>query len=61
LAFSIAKTAKPIEMLFGMWTPLGPRNHVLDGVQISTREGAILRAKMDRPRTRPDMSGSRYT
>ena len=23
--------AEPIEMQFGMWTPLGPRKHVLDG------------------------------
>jgi len=26
-----AKTAEPIEMSFGMWTRLGPGNHVLDG------------------------------
>jgi len=26
-----AKTAKPIEMSFGLWTWMGPRNHVLDG------------------------------
>jgi len=25
---SPAKTAEPIEMLFGMWTRLGQRNHV---------------------------------
>ena len=29
-AVSCAKTAEPIEMLFGMWTRLGPRKHVLD-------------------------------
>jgi len=28
---SCAKTAKPIKMLFGMWTWVGQRNHVLDG------------------------------
>jgi len=28
---SSAKMAEPIEMLFGLWTPVGPRNHVLDG------------------------------
>ena len=28
---SPAKTAEPIEMPFGMWTRIGPRNHVLDG------------------------------
>jgi len=26
-----AKTAKPIEMPFGLWAPICPRNHVLDG------------------------------
>jgi len=26
-----AKLAEPIEMLFRMWTPVGPWNHVLDG------------------------------
>ena len=28
---SYAKTAKPIEMPFGLWAWMGPRNHVLDG------------------------------
>jgi len=37
---SPANTAEPIEMPFGMLTRMGPRNHVLDGVQIP-REGAI--------------------
>jgi len=27
------KTAEPIEMPFGLWTRVGPRNHVLDGGQ----------------------------
>ena len=27
---SAAKTAEPIEMLFGFWTLVGPRNHMLD-------------------------------
>ena len=26
-----AKTAGPIEMPFGMWSGVGPSNHVLDG------------------------------
>ena len=35
-----AKTAEPIAMPFGMWTRLGLRNHVLDGVPDShTRRG----------------------
>jgi len=28
---SPAKTAQPIEMPFGLWTPVGPRKHVLGG------------------------------
>ena len=28
---SPAKTAEPIEMLFGLWTWVGQRNHVFDG------------------------------
>ena len=50
------KTAEPIDMSFVMWTRVGPRNHALHGVQISTCEGEILRAKRGRPRTRPNMS-----
>jgi len=42
---SPAETAAPIEMPFGLKTRVGPRNHVLDGAQISPWEGAILRGK----------------
>jgi len=28
---SCAKTAEPIEIPFGLWTRMGPRNHLLDG------------------------------
>jgi len=42
---SPAKTAEPIEMPFGMWTQVGPRNHVLDGIPIPARERAMMRAK----------------
>ena len=28
---SCAKTAKPIEMPFGLWARMGGRSHVLDG------------------------------
>ena len=28
------KTAEPIEMLFGLWTRVGPRNNVLGGLRI---------------------------
>jgi len=38
---SPAKTAEPIEMLFGKLTLVGPRNHVLDEGQDSSQEGAI--------------------
>ena len=34
--------AEPIEMPFGGPIRTKPRNHVLDGVQIPPREGAIL-------------------
>jgi len=33
--------AEPIEMSFGTWTQVGPRNHVLDGVQIPIRSGNL--------------------
>jgi len=42
---SPAKVAEPIEMPFGLWTRVGPRNHVLDGVPDAPWEGAILKAK----------------
>ena len=29
-----AKTAEPIELPFGLWARMGPRNHMLYGVQI---------------------------
>jgi len=29
--FSSAKVAEPIEVPFGLWTRVGPRNNVLDG------------------------------
>jgi len=37
-----AKAAEPIEMLFGMWTQVGPKNYVWV-VQIPSQEGALLR------------------
>jgi len=45
---SHAKTDEPIEMPFGLRTPVGPGNHVLGGGSTSPREGAILREK-ERP------------
>jgi len=52
---SPANIAKPIEILFGMWTLVGPRKHVLDGVLMPASEGAILRVKRGLPRTCSDM------
>jgi len=42
---SCVKTAEPIEMPFGLWTVVGPGNHVLDGGldPFVGREGAILK------------------
>jgi len=39
---SPAKMDKQIEMLSGWVTLVGPRNHVLDGIQIPQGEGAIF-------------------
>jgi len=30
--WTLQKTAEPIEMPFGIWTRVGPRRHVLEGV-----------------------------
>ena len=40
-AVSCAKTAEPIEMPFGLWARMGPRNHVLDGGPAVLRVVAI--------------------
>ena len=37
-----AKTAELIEMPFGLWARMGPRNRVLDGGPDPTWEGSIL-------------------
>jgi len=42
---SPAKVAQLIEMQVGLWAQVGSRNHVLDGVQIPSWEGAILRGE----------------
>jgi len=54
MTVSPAKAAEPFEMPFGMWTRVGPLNHVSDGIQIPTREGAILE---DEKGPAHDMSG----
>ena len=58
---SCEETAESIEMPFGMWTEVGPRNQALDGIQIATREGAILRAKTGPPGTCPVVDMLRVT
>ena len=40
-----AKTAETVELSFGMWTRLGPRKHVLDGVHI----GVTWRIRLNGP------------
>jgi len=42
---SPVKTAETIEMPFGLWTQVGPINHISDRVDIGQCEGAILTAK----------------
>jgi len=37
-----AKTVEPIEMLFGLWAQMGPRNHVLDGGPVLLRDVAMV-------------------
>jgi len=44
---SPAETAEQIEMPFGMWTPVGPRKHVLDG----RAHWRHLANTIERPRT----------
>jgi len=46
---SPAKTAEPTEMPFGLWTLVGPRNHVLDGIKIAPCEDAIFGESTCRP------------
>ena len=38
---SPAKNAEPIEMPFGLWTRMDPRNHVLDGGSEVVRDVAM--------------------
>jgi len=42
---SPAKTARPIEMPFGLLTLVGSRNHILDGVQIPRIKAQFLGRK----------------
>ena len=46
---SPTKTAAPVELLFGLRTWVGPGNHVLDGVQIPSWEGANFGGRMGVP------------
>jgi len=47
LRSSVQKTAEQIEMPFGSWARMGPRNHALDVVQIHPRGETILREEGD--------------
>jgi len=58
---SCAKTAEPMEVSFGLWAWVSQRNHVLDGVQIPTRDGTILRSKRGRPKTAGHVRRSIYS
>jgi len=58
MTVSPAKMAEQIVMPFGILTPVRPRNHVLHGVQISTQEGTVLKAKRGPAQ---GMSGGQYT
>jgi len=40
---SCVKMTEPIEMPFGLWSRVGPRNHILVWVQIAPCQGAIFR------------------
>ena len=51
---SCVKTAEPIEITFGMWTLVGTRKHVLDGVHI----GDTWRIRLNRPRAEAVLSNS---
>jgi len=44
-AMSCAKTADPINLLFGLWTRTGPRKHAFDGVHI----GANWQIRLNHP------------
>jgi len=44
-AVNWAKMTELIKILFGLWTQVGPRKHVLDGVHI----GATWRIRLNRP------------
>ena len=52
---SPAKTAEPIEMPFGLWAGMGPRNHVLVGSPEMLRDvamatmGSAWRIRLNRP------------
>ena len=41
------KKAEPIDVPFGMWSQVGPRNHVLDEGADPTEEGAVFGGRRD--------------
>jgi len=42
MLFTQITTRAEIEMPFELWIRVGPRKHVLDGVQMAQQEGALL-------------------
>jgi len=58
---SPAKTAEPMEIPFGIWTRVGPRNHVLDGGPDPHTLMDDFERQRGRTTTCLDMSGGRYT
>jgi len=59
---SRARTAEPIDMLFTMWTRVGPANHMLDGgPDVHVWRGILRSIGGGGSRTSPDVSGSWYT
>ena len=44
---SPAKMAEPIEMLFGLWTRVGPMNYVLDGVSDVNKDLGLKAKDLD--------------
>jgi len=49
IVVSPVKMAEPIEIPFGLRTPVGPRNHVLYGGLEERVKGAILRGERVQP------------
>jgi len=49
MIMSPVKSVELIDMPLGIWTQVGPRKHVLHGVQIPPYEGAVLKGERESP------------